>query len=93
MARGRPRKPASQLADGFILCRELPPSTGMGLHQGKKIYRSGRDWQAERVILMDDRIEWRLFWRGIHVHQRLGDLEPTEMREWLITEINQLHEE
>lgn len=90
MTRGQPRTPASQLADGFMLSREFGPSPGMGLHKGKQIYRSGRDWQAERVVLMDDRIEWRLFWRGLHVHQRLGDLGPTEMREWLVTEIDEL---
>lgn len=90
---GRPRTPASQIVDGFSLAREVGPSVGMALHKGKKIFRSVQGWQAERVVMMDDEIEWRLFWRGHHVHMRVGDLEPTEMRDWLITEIDQLDEE
>ena len=87
---GRPRTPASQIADGFILRKELGPTRGMGLHKGKQIFRSSQGWQAERVVLMTDEIEWRLFWRGIHVVQRLGDMQPAELREWLITEIDEL---
>ena len=86
---GRPRTTASEIADGFLLHREIGPSVGMSLHKGKQIYRS-RQWQAERVVLMNDDIEWRLFWRGTHVVQRLGDMEPDEMRDWPITEIDEL---
>lgn len=89
---GRSRIPASEIADGFLLKHEVGPSKGMKLHKGKKIYRS-RGFQAERVILMTDEIEWRLFWRGTHVVQKLGDMNPVEMREWLITEIDELFDE
>ena len=85
----RPRTPASEIADGFLLIYDKGPSKGIQLHKGKKIYRS-REWQGERVVLLNDDIEWRLFWKGTHVHQRLGDMTPTEMREWLITEIDEL---
>lgn len=87
---GRPRRPASEIVDGFRLSKEEGPSKDMGLHKGKKIFRSGRDWQAERVVLMNDEIEWRLFWKSHLVHTRLGEMEPTEMRDWLITEIDEL---
>lgn len=89
----RPRIPASQIADSFELISEEGPSKGIRLHKGKQIYRSIQRWQAERVVLMNDDIEWRLFWRGTHVHMRLGDMSPTEMREWLITEIDELFDE
>jgi len=87
---GRPRTSASEIADNFVLWKETGPSKGMALHKGKQIYRSVQSWQAERVVLMTDEIEWRLFWRGINVVQRLGDMQPAEMREWLITEIDEL---
>jgi hypothetical protein len=87
---GRPRTSASEIADSFVLSRETGPSKDMALHKGKQIYRSWQNWQAERVVLMTDEIEWRLFWRGTHVVQRLGDMTPAELREWLITEIDEL---
>lgn len=90
---GRKRIPASEVADGFELKREVPPPKDMSLHKGKQIFRSRGRWQAERVVLMNDEIEWRLFWRGHHVVQRLGDMSPSELREWLITEIDELFEE
>jgi len=90
---GRPRKPASEIADSFLLRKELGPSVGMALHKGKKVYYAYGGWQAERVILMNDEIEWRLFWKGHHVVQRLGEMTPEEMRDWLITEIDELFDE
>lgn len=87
---GRPRTSAAEIADNFVLWRERGPTRGIALHKGKKIYRSVQSWQAERVVLMNDEIEWRLFWRGIHVVMRLGDMTPEEMRDWLITEIDEL---
>lgn len=88
---GRPRTTSSEIADNFMLAREIGPSRGMRLHDGKKIYRSVQSWQAERVVLVTGEIEWRLFWRGINVVQKLGDMQPAELREWIIEEVEELY--
>ena len=86
----RPKTSAAEIADSFMLAKETGPSKGMSLHKGKQIYRGLQTWQAERVVLMNDEIEWRLFWRGTHVVMVLGDMTPVELREWLVTEIDEL---
>ena len=90
---GRPRIPPSKIADSFVLQLDLGPDARFPLHKGKKIFRGIQSWQAERVVLMNDEIEWRLFWRDTHVVQRLGDMTPDELRAWLIEEIDELYAE
>jgi hypothetical protein len=89
---GRPRRTGGEIADSFVLTRELPASRDMLLHKGKKIFRTG-PFQIERVVLMNDDIEWRLFWKSINVVQKLGDMDSTQLRAWIISEIDELFAE